>query len=113
VVPIVDSDLYRDRWITCTEQQLVIRGYYFPVGFPKRIPYRDIRSASLVPMGLLTGKGRLWGTASLRYWAHLDLSRPRKQQALVLDLGRRVRPFITPDDPERVLQIIEAHRNDP
>jgi hypothetical protein len=102
--------LYRDRWITCTERHLVIRGYYFPTGTPKKIPYRDIRSVSLVQMRALSGKGRLWGTASPRYWAHLDLGRPWKKRALVLDLGRRVKAFITPADPERVLEIIESHR---
>jgi hypothetical protein len=102
--------LYRDHWITCTEHDLVIRGYYFPTGTPKRIPYGEIRSVALVEMGALSGKGRLWGTASPRYWAHLDLSRPRKKTALVLDLGRRVKPFVTPTDPDRVLEIIESHR---
>jgi hypothetical protein len=102
--------LYQDRWITCTDRDLIIRGYYFPTGTPKRIAYNDIHSVSSVPMGTFSGKGRLWGTAAPRYWAHLDLRRPRKQTALVLDVGRRVRPFITPDDPERVLEIITAHR---
>jgi len=33
---------YRDRWIACTERHLVIRGYYFPVGTPKKLSYSDI-----------------------------------------------------------------------
>jgi hypothetical protein len=102
--------LYQDRWITCTERHLVIRDYYFPTGTPKTIPYGNIRSIVRVEMGVLTGKGRLWGTASPRYWAHLDLGRPRKKTALILDLGRGVHPFITPANPERVLEIIESHR---
>lgn len=105
-----DRELYRDRWISCTDSQLIIRGYHFPLGTPKAIPYPDIRSVESVEMGVLTGRGRLWGTASPRYWAHLDPRRPWKTKALVLDLGHRVRPFITPDDPDRVREIIETHK---
>ena len=88
--------LYRDRWITCTDTDVIIDSYYFPLGTPKAVPYVDIRSVAAVKMRALTGKGRLWGTSSPRYWAH--------------DLGRRIRPFITPSDPERVREIIEARR---
>ena len=106
----VQSELYRDRWITCTDTDVIVRGYYFPLGTPKVIPYADIRSVAAVNMGALTGKGRLWGTSSPRYWAHLDVGRPWKRTALVLDVGGRVMPFITPSDPERVREIIEERR---
>jgi hypothetical protein len=102
--------LYRDRWISCTDTHLVIRGYYFPTDAAKTIPYRDIRSVKLTKMGALTGRGRIWGTASPHYWAHLDFRRPKKRTALIIDHGQHVQPFITPDDPNRVREIIEAHR---
>ena len=35
--------LYEDPWIRCDDAALVIRGYYFPLGTPKVIAYRDIR----------------------------------------------------------------------
>ena len=105
---MVGSVLYRDRWVICTDTHMVIRGYYFPLGASKAIRYADIKSVSCVKMGALTGKWRLWGTSSPRHWAHLDLHRPKKAAALVLDLGRRVRPFITPTNPERVRDIIQA-----
>ncbi|WP_236795952.1 PH domain-containing protein [Amycolatopsis sp. GM8] len=82
---------YRDRWIECTADEIRIRGYYFPWG-TKRIPYRSIRSVRRVEMDALTGRGRIWGTASPRYWAGFDPGRPRKKTALILDLGRTVRP---------------------
>ena len=99
--------LYGDRWITCTQQELLIRGYYFPWGPPKRIAYRDIRGVTLVQLSALTGKYRIWGTSDFSYWAHLDPGRPSKQAGLMIDLGRAIRPFITPDDPEQVKRIIE------
>ena len=57
-------------------------------------------------MGAFTGRARLWGTANPRYWANLDLKRMRKSVGLVLDLGARVKPVITPDDCDAVEQII-------
>jgi hypothetical protein len=92
------SDDYGDRWIRCTPDAIEIRGYYFPWG-TKRIAYGSIRSLRRVEVGAFTGRGRIWGTANFRYWANLDPSRPRKKVGLILDVGRRVHPFLTPDDP--------------
>jgi hypothetical protein len=99
---------YADRWIECDDDEIRVRGYYFPWG-TKRIPYAAIRAVRRVRMGALRGRGRIWGTANLRYWASLDPQRPGKQTALILDLGRPVQPFITPDDPTAVWQAIRAH----
>jgi hypothetical protein len=100
--------LYRDRWIECTADAIHIRGYYFPWG-TKRIPYGSIGSVRRVTTGTLTGRGRIWGTASPRYWASLDPRRPTKRTALVLSTGSWVRPFITPDDPDTVEAVILQH----
>lgn len=96
---------YRDRWIECLPVGIRIRGYYFPWG-TKRIPYGSIRSIQRVDIGTFTGKGRIWGTANPRYWANLDPQRPQKKVGLILDLGRTVRPFITPDDPDAVEALV-------
>ena len=102
------TDLYADRWITCTGDAVLIRGYYFPWG-TKRVPYQAIREVRRVPMGAATGKGRIWGSTTLRYWASLDPGRPKKSTALILDTGRRVLPFITPDDPAAVAAAITGN----
>ena len=99
------SDLYRDKWIACTEQGIAIRWYY--LWGPKQIPYSQIRGAELVKLGLASGKGRIWGTANQRYWASLDPHRRQKELALILDLGRSVRPYLTPDDARTVAAIIK------
>lgn len=99
---------YRERWIECTDTAVRIRGYYFPWG-TKTIPYEHIRGMRRVDAGPLTGKGRIWGTANPRYWAGLDPARPGKQVALILDLGRAVHPFLTPDDPDAVEAEIRRH----
>jgi hypothetical protein len=106
----VDSG-YRDRWIECGPDALVIRAYYFPWG-SKRIPYPSIRSVTSVNLSALRGRARIWGTANPGYWAGLDPGRTRKTSGLVLDLGRAVQPLITPDDPDHVAAII-AERGGP
>ena len=101
--------LYEDRWITCEPDRLIIRGYYFPFG-RKVIAYRNIRNVTPRPLTAFSGSWRLWGSTDLRHWFHLDPGRPRKKTALVLDLGKRVQPVITPDNPERVAAIIAQQR---
>jgi hypothetical protein len=98
--------LYSDRWISCDDHAITIRAYYFPWG-SKRIAYGTIRSAVIVPIALASGKARLWGTTNPTLWASLDPQRPSKDRALVLDIGSRIRPFLTPDDVDAVAQIIQ------
>lgn len=102
------STAYADRWITCTPDAVTIRGYYFPWG-TKRIAYTSIRGMRRVRLGATSGKLRLWGTANPRLWASLDPRRPSKKTALILDLGRPVRPFVTPDDADAFEAEIRAH----
>lgn len=102
-----DPGTYEDRWIRCTDAEVQVRGYYFPWG-SKHIPYDTVRDVERVDLGLFTGKARIWGTANLRYWANLDPGRPKKSVGLVLDLGRSVRPLLTPDDPDTVERILRA-----
>lgn len=99
--------LYRDRFIECTEDEIVIRWYY-PWG-TKHVPYSRVRSFSKVPLTAFRGRGRIWGTGNPRYWASLDPRRPEKSTGLILDLGKAVRPFITPDDAEAVAEILSSH----
>jgi hypothetical protein len=104
------SASYQDQWIDCTPDAIRIRGYYFPWG-TKRIPYSTIRSLRRVEIATFRGQGRIWGTANPRYWANLDPQRPGKTDALILDLGRPVQPFITPDDPDALEAAIREHAN--
>jgi hypothetical protein len=97
--------LYHDRWIECSSDSISIRGYYFPWG-TKRIPYNSIRSLKRVELSTLRGQARIWGTANPHYWASLDPGRPKKSIGLIPDLGKFVRPLLTPDDPDAVEAII-------
>jgi len=101
--------LYDDGSVRLDGDALTIRRYYFPWGTSKRIPYERIRNVREWRMDPLTGKGRLWGSGDLRHWLPLDLGRPRRETALILDVGGWVRPVITPDDPAQVLAILRRH----
>jgi hypothetical protein len=46
------------------------------------------------------------------HWWNFDRGRPGKEVALELDIGRRTRPTITPDDPDAVERILTEHLAD-
>jgi hypothetical protein len=98
---------YDDGKIACTDTELVIRSYYLPP-VAKRIPYTAIREARVVPLRAI-GKWRIQGSGDFVHWFNFDMRRPRKSTALVIRLDARIRPTITPDDPEQVASELAAH----
>jgi hypothetical protein len=94
------TDEYDDGTIVCGPDRLEIHSYYFPCG-TKRVPYEKIQGLQRIEInGLWSGRWRLWGTGNPRYWAHLATKRPRKKAGFVVDVGRRVSPIVTPDEPD-------------
>src|SRR5689334_22241641 len=104
---MIKQVFYDDGLVTLDSDGLTIRRYYFPFGTSKRISYIQIKGVQERRMGPLTGKGRVWGSGDFRHWAPLDLRRPLKEKALILDLGSWIKPVITPDDPDRVLSLLQ------
>jgi Bacterial PH domain len=98
--------LYDDGKISCDATGLTIRWYY--LWGAKRIPYRSIRAVRRLSLGTMR-RWRIWGSGDLVHWWNLDRRRPHKDVALVLDVGGRVRPTITPDDPEAVERVLLEH----
>jgi hypothetical protein len=90
---------YDDGIITCDAEGIEIRHYYFPTG-SKRVKYGQIKGLERVDMSPLKGKLRVWGTGNFKIWANLDIKRPQKAVAFVIDNGKSVKPFVTPDDPD-------------
>jgi hypothetical protein len=99
---------YADGRIECTVSEVRVRGYYFPWG-TKRIPYSTIRSVEKFTMTALRGRGRIWGSGDLRHWANLDPQRTHKSVGFFLDVGRRIIPFVTPDDPDTFERVLGVH----
>ncbi|HEX4724547.1 MAG TPA: hypothetical protein VH333_18655 [Pseudonocardiaceae bacterium] len=96
---------YDDGRIRCDGRGLVIR-WYTPLG-RKQIDYGRIKK--VVRTSNRWGRGRIWGSSDLRHWYNLDRTRPTKDTALVLDLGRRTQPVITPDNPDQVVAVLRKH----
>jgi hypothetical protein len=90
---------YQDPLIRIQNGELVIRQYYFPTG-AKHIRLAAIIRVEEYPMGKATGRWRVWGSGDLVHWLNLDPGRRHKQQAFVIDHGRRAKPVVTPDDPD-------------
>jgi hypothetical protein len=103
-------DDYVDQRVQCVASGVCIRGYYFPWG-TKRIAYDAIKGVRSVDIAAFTGRARIWGTANPGYWANFDPQRTKKKVALILDLGKNVKPFLTPDDPDAVEKLIRERCN--
>ncbi|HET9075602.1 MAG TPA: hypothetical protein VFN68_01605 [Acidimicrobiales bacterium] len=103
------SHAYDDGRIALDHDGVLIRWYY--LWGSKRIPYSSIREVARRPLTGVSGRWRIWGSGDFVHWWNLDPKRPGKSTALVLDVGGRVRPTITPDDPDAVERIIDEHRS--
>jgi hypothetical protein len=103
---------YRDPRIEADANGLKIKHYYVPFG-AKHVAWNDIQGVGRIKLSTLGGRLRVWGTSNPRYWTNLDPRRPVKKQGFVIDLGRRVRPFITPDDPAAFEAAVRSHSSAP
>jgi hypothetical protein len=43
---------------------------------------------------------------NLRYWANLDTKRTKKTVGLILDVGKPVQPYVTPDDTDTLESLL-------
>ncbi len=98
--------IYDDGRIACDEHGVHIRWYY--LWGHKHIPYSSVAAVSRRRMTRVRGKWRIWGSGDLRHFYNLDRTRPDKLWALEIDVGNRCVPVLTPDDTDRVEQILRA-----
>jgi hypothetical protein len=98
---------YDDGLIACAGDALVIRRYTLLLR-PKHVPYNRIRRVTQRRLGTLR-RWRIWGSGDLVHWFNFDPRRPHKDVALVLDLGERVKPVITPNDAGKVVELLRCH----
>jgi hypothetical protein len=102
----VSEPLYEDAGLLLDNDGITIRRYYFPFATAKRISYSAIQGIKAEPISWKSGKGRFWGASDPRYWFPLDIHRGKKPTLLVIDVGRRVKACITPEDPDRVIALL-------
>jgi hypothetical protein len=105
------ADDYNDGKLVCRADGLEIHSYYFPFG-TKTVPYGQIKGLQRIEItGVMSGRWRIWGTGNPRYWANLDTSRPKKKAGFVVDLGRKVNPIVTPDEPDAFESVLRDRAN--
>lgn len=98
--------LYEDYQITLYRELLVIKKYYFPLATSKTIMLSEIDKVTLLDSQGVTHR---WGICGkfLNNWFPLDLHRFGKTKFIEIILkGKKTRPSITPQDPEKVFKII-------
>ena len=100
--------LYDDGRVACDGTGVRLRAYYFPWG-AKRIKYTAIQAYVRRPMGRLSGQLRIWGSGDLVHWYNLDPKRGGKDTAFELQTRARIRPVVTPDDPDAFEKVLAAH----
>ena len=101
--------LYQDSQITLYKELIVIKKYYFPLATSKTILAQDIERVTLQD---LDGVSHRWGVCAkyLNNWFPLDSDRKKKTKFIELIVkGKKTRPSITPDDPEKVAKLIWEH----
>jgi hypothetical protein len=103
----VSAGAYRDPLLSIEDGTLTIRRYGFPLT-DRRIRLGEVRAATDRPIGRWSGQWRLWGSGDLTHWWNLDVGRRRKSRAFELDTGSRVRPMVTPDDPDAFADALRA-----
>jgi len=84
---------YEDSLVLLTPDYLLLRRYYFPIPFPKKIPLEQIEEIDSSPVRLLSGGLRLWGASDPRYWYPLDFLRFGREKIYTLHLKDQ---FVSP-----------------
>ncbi|MGB4324394.1 MAG: hypothetical protein WBJ33_03965 [Candidatus Nanopelagicales bacterium] len=94
------ANIYQDSTVTLTDSQLTLPRYYFPLGAKKAIPLSEVVGVTEFDMTWFWGKLRIWGTTNPKYWMPLDLGRPKKSVGFIVNVGGRISPAFSPDQPE-------------
>lgn len=101
--------LYADTLVNLTDDELVVKHYYYPRGTDKHIPLSMIHTLVEYPPLFRYGKWRLWGTGSFHIWFARDWERPQRTAIYQLILKyQRVKVGFTVEDAPRFSACMEA-----
>lgn len=103
---------YEDRTLLIDDDGITITSYFWP-GHRRHIPFSSIVAFEEIAIGTFSGRHRLIGfeLRRLRDFFPWDTRRSATSRALALDLGRRVRPVISPEDHELVSTLLSERTN--
>ena len=100
--------LYEDAGLLLDENGITIRRYYFPIGSAETDRLRRHPGRQVAADELDFRQGPLLGDIRPALLVPAGLQRGNKQTLLILDVGARVKPCITPENPDRVLELLSA-----
>jgi hypothetical protein len=98
--------IYQDKFITITHDEITINYYYLWYPMSKKINFSTVKNVDLINLTLFSGRFKFWGINHLMYWYHMDINRHSKKEGIILDLGRRIKPAITPNNVIQVYEIL-------
>jgi len=100
---------YDDGRVTCTDHDIILHRYY--TWRDRRIDYDAILEVLEIPLEAMGRRRRVpeHGIHDHVHWFNADPNRSSKQFALIIYLNEKIRPVITPDDPDRVMSVLAAH----
>ena len=97
-----DPVLFKNDYITCYSDRLVIPYYYFPYG-SKTVKYKNIRSVELLDAKDLSFfQTKTWGMALSSIWWPLDIRRQWRKHYLVIDANQWPKIGITMNDEDTI-----------
>ena len=108
--------IYEDERVICDDEGIIIKGAYEPLEHNKKILYKDICNLKIQKLNPLSGLSQIWGkandmlqgdTTNKYYWSAFDLKRLFKGEAIIIDDGTLVKSAITPEDTDKVFQILK------
>lgn len=100
--------LYDDGLIAISEEELIVRQFYFPLGRERKVRLRDIRRVELKPLTLWDGSFRLWGMGVRPIWFHFDSARLTKKHFIQVDTGKWLKLGLTPKNMDGAFELLRA-----
>jgi hypothetical protein len=102
--------LYSDSLIEISDETIVFRHYYFPIG-ARRLKLSDIERVIVCTPTFANGKYRLQGSGDWRTWFPMDRQRPKRQKIFILVLRNKWRRIgFTAEDEAAVEHILRARQ---
>lgn len=97
--------IYTDNLVEISNDSILFRHYYFPVG-SKKINLNDIKKIEILNPTLTHGKWRIHGTGDFRTWFPLDTKRPKRDMIFIIFFHKRWwRTGFTVENSNKVRQI--------
>ena len=79
--------VYKDKLVEITQDTILFRHYYFPMG-DKKIDISNIKKLEILKPTLMSGKWRIHGTGDFTTWFPWDSGRPKRNMIFRITLHK-------------------------